>query len=175
MFFLGLRDHLISPFTTGYEGTGIESLYPSNTDMLRKAREQGAVTGYVHPWTGDGDPLDAQLGVGKGFPVDLALGVVDAYEWSNAGRGQMRVWSHALNNDLRVTPTGGEDSISNLHISKLVGSLRTYGYLGSNFTAGGWLKTLRNGATFFTGGPLLEFEIDGKKPGEEIRLPSNGM
>ena len=39
---LGLKDHLISPFTTGYEGTGIESLYPSNTDMLRKARAQGA-------------------------------------------------------------------------------------------------------------------------------------
>jgi dipeptidyl aminopeptidase/acylaminoacyl peptidase len=175
MFFLGLRDHLISPFTTGYEGTGIESLYPSNTDMLRKAREQGAVTGYVHPWSGDGDPLDAQLGVGKGFPVDLALGVVDAYEWSNAGRGQMRVWSHAMNNDLRVTPTGGEDSISNLHISKPVGSLRTYGYLGSDFTASGWLTALRKGATFFTGGPLLEFEINGKKPGEEIRLPSNGQ
>jgi len=26
--FLGLRDHLISPYTTGYEGTGVESLYP---------------------------------------------------------------------------------------------------------------------------------------------------
>jgi hypothetical protein len=45
--FIGLRDHLISPFTTGYEGTGIESLYPSNTDMFRKARAQGAVVGYV--------------------------------------------------------------------------------------------------------------------------------
>ena len=27
--------HLISPFTTGYEGSGIESLYPSNTDIFR--------------------------------------------------------------------------------------------------------------------------------------------
>ena len=60
----------------------------------------------------------ADLGVGKGFPVDLALGLVDAYEWSNASRGQLRVWHRALNNDLRVTPTGGEDSISNMHISK---------------------------------------------------------
>ncbi len=41
MFFLGLREHLISPFTTGYEGTGIESLYPSNSDMLRKAGRRG--------------------------------------------------------------------------------------------------------------------------------------
>jgi TolB protein len=37
VFMFLLRDHLISPFTTGYEGTAIESLYPSNTDMFRKA------------------------------------------------------------------------------------------------------------------------------------------
>ena len=66
MFFLGLREHLISPFTTGYEGTGIESLYPSNSDMLRKARAQGAVTGYVHPWSYDTDPLDSRPGSRQG-------------------------------------------------------------------------------------------------------------
>ena len=42
VFMFLLRDHLISPFTTGYEGTAIESLYPSNTDMFRKAKAQGA-------------------------------------------------------------------------------------------------------------------------------------
>ena len=120
--------------------------------MFRKAKAQGAVTGYVHPWSGDGDPIEARLGVGKGFPVDLALGVVDAYEWSNPSRGQLQVWHRALNNDLRVTPTGGEDSISNLHISKPVGSFRTYAYLGSEFTASKWLTTLRKGTTFFTSG-----------------------
>jgi Tol biopolymer transport system component len=174
VFFLGLKENLISPFTTGYEGTAIESLYPSNADMFRKAKEQGAVTGYVHPWPNDTDPLDTNLGVGKAFPVDLALGVVDAYEWSNSSRGQLTVWHHALNNDFRSTPTGGEDSISNLHISKPVGSLRTYAYLGKQLTAEAWLNVLREGQTFFTGGPLLQFEIDGKKPGEEIRLPSAG-
>ena len=174
VFYLGLKEHLLSPFTTGYEGTAIESLYPSNTDMFRKAKAQGAVTGYVHPWSGDGDPIEARLGVGKGFPVDLALGVVDAYEWSNPSRGQLQVWHRALNNDLRVTPTGGEDSISNLHISKPVGSFRTYAYLGSEFTASKWLTTLRKGTTFFTSGPLLEFEINGKKPGEAIQLESQG-
>jgi TolB protein len=174
-FYLGLREHLISPFTTGYEGTAIESLYPSNTDMFRKARAQGAVTGYVHPWPNDTDPLDTDLGVGKGFPVDLALGVVDGYEWSNASRGQLAVWHHALNNDLRTAPTGGEDSISNLHISKPVGSLRTYAHFGeAALDAASWLNALREGRTFFTGGPLLEFEIDGKRPGEEVKLPPGG-
>ena len=37
--------HLISPFVTGYEGTGVESLYPSNTDILRFAKQQGGPTG----------------------------------------------------------------------------------------------------------------------------------
>ena len=157
MFFLGLRDHLISPFTTGYEGTGIESLYPSNTDMLRKAKEQGAVTGYVHPWTGDGDPLDASLVLAKD-----SLSIWRSVWWTRmSGRtragARCGVWSHALNNDLRVTPTGGEDSISNLHISKPVGSLRTYGYLGSEFTASGWLKTLQEREHLLYRWPLLEF------------------
>jgi hypothetical protein len=173
VFFLGLRDHLISPFTTGYEGTGIDSLYPSNTDMFRKARTQGAVNGYVHPWPRDTDPLDSDLGVGKGFPVDLALGLVDAYEWSNSSRGQHMVWRHAWNNDLRVAPVGGEDSISNLHISKPVGSLRTYAHLGDEpFTVASWLNSIRRGNTFFTGGPLIEFEVNGKRPGDAVHLSS---
>ena len=58
----GLSEHLISPFVTGYEGTAIESLYPSNTDMMLKAKAQGAVTGYVHPYNGDNDPLLGNLG-----------------------------------------------------------------------------------------------------------------
>ena len=44
-----LTTHLISPFVTGYEGTGIESLYPSNTDIFRYAKQQGGIGAYVHP------------------------------------------------------------------------------------------------------------------------------
>jgi TolB protein len=174
IFLLGLREHLISPFLTGYEGTGVESLYPSNTDMFRKALAQNAVTGYVHAFSAEADPIERDLGVAKAFPVDAALGTAQCLEWSAASRTQLRVWHHALNNDLRITPTGGEDSISNLQISKLIGSVRTYAYLGSDFSIGAWLDALRRGRTFFTTGPLLEFSIDNKLPGDEIRLPAGG-
>jgi hypothetical protein len=174
IFLLGLKDHLISPFTTGYEGTAIESLYPSNTDIFRKAQAQGAVVGYVHPFSGESDPLEGSLGVAKGFPVDAALGVLDGLEWSQATRAQIAVWHHALNNDLKVAPTGGEDSITNLHIGKLVGSVRTYAHTGREFGAGEWLEAVRRGETFFTSGPLLDFRVNGRLPGGEVRLPAGG-
>ena len=184
--FIGLRDHLISPFTTGYEGTAIESLYPSNTDMFRKAKAQGAVVGYVHAFSGEADPLHGDLGVAKAFPVDAALGSIHTMEWSAPSLAALNVWHHALNNDLPIAVVGGEDSISNLHRTKLVGSVRTYAYVGkaeppatgasrnSKLTAENWINALKKGRTFFTSGPLLDFNLNALGPGETLTLPANG-
>jgi WD40 repeat protein len=174
VFFLGLKNHLISPFTTGYEGTGIESLYPSNTDMFRKATAQGAVTAYVHAYNTEGDPLEGDLGVARAFPVDAALRTVQCIEWTHANHGQLRVWHHALNNDLPIIPTGGEDSINNLHRTNLIGSVRTYVHTEGPLTAESWLNGLRQGHTSFSTGPLVSFRIDGHLPGDVLRLPTAG-
>lgn len=173
VFFFGLRDHLISPYTTGYEGTGIESLYPSNTDMFRKSRAQGGVNGYVHAYYGDEDPLEGNLGIAKGFGVDLALRTFECLEWSGSNRASLIPLFHAWNNDFRVAPVGGEDSISSLHWTKLVGTVRTYVHSGER-SIPAWLDGLRKGRTVMSTGPVLDFRIDGKRPGEEIRLPAAG-
>jgi TolB protein len=178
--FFGLKDHLISPYTTGYEGTAIESLYPSNTDMLRKARAQGATVGYVHAFKGESDPLLAEdLGQAKGFVVDAALGTTDTIEWSEAARAAFFPWYATINCGLRVAAAGGEDSITSLHFSKLVGSFRTYVHTGVHTGARGlemraWFDGLRQGKSFVTNGPLLELTINGAMPGEEVRLPAGG-
>ncbi len=175
VFMFGLRDHLISPFTMGYEGTAVESLYPSNTDMLRKAKAQGATVGYVHAFTGDDDPLDGNLGGGKGFIVDAALGAADAVEWSDAARAGFHPLYAVWNNGLRVAAAGGEDSISDLHRSKLVGSVRTYVHTGSRgLDADAWFENLRAGRAFVSSGPLLVLTVDGRLPGEEVNLPAEG-
>ena len=175
VFMFGLRDHLISPFTTGYEGTAIESLYPSNTDMFRKAKAQGATVGYVHAFGGSGDPLEGSLGGAKGYMVDAALGTTDAVEWANAGRAGFHPWYATLNNGLTATAVGGEDSISNLHRSKLVGSVRTYVYTGGKgLTMEAWLEGLRNGNAFVSTGPLVELTVNGRIPGEEVELAASG-
>jgi TolB protein len=175
VFMFLLKDHLISPFTTGYEGTAIESLYPSNTDMFRKAKTQGATVGYVHAFGGDRDPLEAELGGGKGFIVDAALATTDAVEWSNSGRATFFPWYAVLNNGLRVTATGGEDSISSMHASKLVGSARTYVYTGDRgLDAEAWFDGLRAGRAFVSTGPLVELTVNGRMPGDQLALPAGG-
>ena len=79
---LNLKTHLISPFTTGYEGTAIQSIYPSNTDILRLAQADGAIGGYVHPF--DTEPSTIDYGRARGLPVDVALGTVAYLEVSSA-------------------------------------------------------------------------------------------
>lgn len=175
VFMFGMRDHLISPYTTGYEGTAIESLYPSNTDMFRKAKAQGATTGYVHPFGGERDPIEQGLGGGKGFMVDAALGTTDALEWSDAVRAGFYPWYAALNNGFRITAVGGEDSISSMHASKLVGSSRAYIYTGDRgLTMEAWFDNLRAGRGFVTLGPLVGLTVNGRGPGEDVALPVGG-
>ncbi len=173
-FYIGLDDHYISPFLTGYEGTGVESLYPSNTDLFRKARAQGAAVGYVHSFGGHNDPLTGSLGGAKGFAIDLALGTADGFEWSAASRAAVIVLHHALNNDFRTTPVGGEDALNNLRKHRPIGAIRTYSHLGNNFTAQGWIDSIKTGRTYISSGPLVEFEINGKGPGEDVKLPESG-
>ncbi len=173
-FATGMRDHLIMPFVTGYEGTALDSLYPANTAMLRDAKAQGAVTGYVHAFGGDNDPLAGGLGGAKGYGVDVALGSIDALEWSAASRGSLFPLFHAWNNDFRITPVGGEDALNNLQDQRPIGIIRTYARMGSDFSSRAWLQALREGRTFFTSGPLVDFRVNGKSPGDRLDLPAGG-
>ena len=172
---INLTEHLISPFTTGYEGTAIESLYPSNTDIFRRAREQGALGAYVHPFWGSRDPLETNLGVAKAFPVDLALGVLDYHELvSGANWAAYLVWHHALNNGFKIPAVGGEDSISNLHRTAIVGQVRAYAFMGDSLSWEGWIEAIRQGRLFVTNGPLLQFWVNDQMPGATIDLPPDG-
>jgi Tol biopolymer transport system component len=172
---INLTRHLLSPFTTGYEGSAIESLYPSNTDVFRIARSQGGSCGYVHPWSTN--PEKSGYSVARGFPVDLALGAFDYLEVHTSAAHfthTAEVWHRALNCGFRVTASGGEDSILSLHATPIMGSSRVYAYLGGKLEWPRWVEAVKNGRTFVTNGPLLNLEVDGKIPGDVIHLPAEG-
>jgi hypothetical protein len=173
--FINLTRHLISPFTTGYEDTAIESLYPSNTDMFRLARKQGALGGHVHPFASV--PETVGYANARTFPVDLALESFDYLEvmtGANYARHSGEVWHRALNCGFRVTPSGGEDSISNLHRTPALGAARVYADLGGTLEWPRWVDAIREGRTMITNGPLVWLSVDGQGPGGEVKLPAGG-
>jgi TolB protein len=173
-----MRERLetLFPTTIGYEPSYGPTLAPSNTDVLRRAKTQGAITAYVHAFQGETDPMTAGLGLGKAFPVDAALGTVDAIEWAAASRGAFIPWYAALNNGLRITAIGGEDTIDNLAIMRLVGSVRTYAACdgGRAPTAGGFWDGIQRGRAFVTTGPLVELTVGGKGAGDSLALAAPG-
>ncbi len=173
--FINLTEHLLSPFLTGYESTGIDSLYPSNTDMFRLGRAQGALGGYVHPFSRD--PKSAGYSVARGFPVDMALETLDYMEVLTSARHfefTAPVWHRALNCGFRVTATAGEDSILSLHGTPILGSSRLYAFLGEKLDWAGWVEAIRKGRTIVTNGPLVRTTVNGEIPGAEIQLPADG-
>src|SRR5262249_10490903 len=97
-----------------------------------------------------------------------------AIEWSGSSRGSSIVLHHALNNDLRIAPVGGEDSNTSLHRHTMIGSVRTYAYTGRELTARRWIDAIVKGNTFFSNWPLLAFTVNGNIPGKAVQLPTDG-
>ena len=62
-----------------------------------------------------------------------------------------------------------------LHRNKLVGSVRTYVFTGdAGLDMQAWFGELRDGRAFVSAGPLLEFAVDGKIPGQTVKLGKAG-
>jgi hypothetical protein len=67
---------------------------------------------------------------------------------------------------------GGTDKMG-AHLP--VGANRTYAHLGQGeLTFESWAAAVREGRTFMTTGPLLQLEVDGHGPGDEIALGAGG-
>ena len=62
------------------------------------------------------------------------------------------------------------DNFSNVWRDPSGGTARTFAHLDGKLGYRAWLSAVKAGRTFATNGPLLFFEVEGKGPGEEIRL-----
>lgn len=153
--FLNLKQHLIIPDYVGYQNTIVASLYPTNTTAFQAAQAQGALAGYAH-------------GAGPHFPVDLALGTADFVEANSAPA--MEPLYRAWNCGYRVVASAGEDAFPNFYRSYIVGTNRVYVKTGPKLDYDQWIRDFRAGRSFVTNGPLVLLKVEGKEPGDEIRL-----
>lgn len=168
---LGYNGRIIAPMTVGGPdesalGDPVDILL---TEWARLCRQQGGIVILPH------------------FPFPRAehaaaivSGLIDGVEmtaWSNLYAGidpySLSDWYRYLNNGYFVPAVGGTDKMT---ASTAVGAIRTYARLpeGRPFTYDTWKEAVRQGNTFATYGPLLEFQVEGKSPGERIRLGRRG-
>jgi TolB protein len=171
---LGLRRNIILPGYAGYVNTAAASLYPTNAAVMDLAHEQGAITGYVHPFDSYPEPDDSTKPLTDELPVDVALGKVDYYEalgFVDDYEATAKVWYQLLNCDFRLPAGAGTDAMANFaSLRGPVGMNRVFVRSGAPLEHRRWLAALKAGRSFATNGPLLGFTLDGKGLGDELTL-----
>ena len=175
---LGLARNLILPGYAGYVNTGAASLHPTNATVMDLAHEQGALTGYVHPFDAYPEPADTTRPLTHELPVDVALGKVDYYEalgFVDDYDATARVWYQLLNCGFRLPAGAGTDAMANFaSLRGPVGMNRVFVKSGAPLDHRRWLAALKQGRSFATNGPLLGFQLNGKDVGDELALPAGG-
>ena len=112
--------------------------------------------------------------------ANIVAGDIDAIEmcsWGNLYGGispySLSDYYRYLNCGYFCPCVGGTDKMSAV---TAVGTIRTYTKVPRHkgFSYENWMDATRNGHTFVTYGPLLEFTVQGKAPGAWIRMSPNG-
>ena len=151
----------------GYEVYGGDDR--TNAEVLEFAHGHGGMGYYVHPVSSP-DPF-GEIGWGS-VPVELVadavLGDVDLLEivclWSSF-EGTAALWHRLLNLGVTIAPSAGTDVMLNLYRTMAVGTTRVYAYTGADVNWPVYIEALREGRSFVTNGPFLDFRVDGLRPG----------
>jgi Tol biopolymer transport system component len=173
---LNLKEHLLLPGYAGYPNTAAASLYPMNADVYDMAHEQGAFVGAVHPFDVEPNPFASPPeNITDELPTDVALGKLDYMEIVGFSdhRSTAAVWYRLLNLGFRVPAGAGTDATTDYAapIRGQVGMDRVYAFIpGGPVSVNAWMDSLKNGRTFATNGPLIEFTVGGQRVGDEVKF-----
>ncbi|MBM3501743.1 MAG: hypothetical protein FJX74_24070, partial [Armatimonadetes bacterium] len=174
------RQHLLGHISLlGVQGTPI---FPMTTDGPDESYIGDPLASSMAEWA-DRCRQQEGLVVIPHFPdpylevaADIILGKVDGAEirtfTPELDHRRLREWYRFLNLGYRVAAVGGTDKMS---AGMPLGGVRTYAHLGDEeFDFAGWARAVRAGHTFTTSGPLIGLSVEGRAPGDEIRLPGGG-
>jgi Tol biopolymer transport system component len=172
---LGMHGNMLLPGYAGYPNTAAASLFPTNADVADLAHAQGALVGYVHPFEEEPRPLTKPAHTDADeLPVDVALGKIDYLEIVAFAdhEATAAVWYRLLNLGFRIPAAGGTDAMANYATLRgPVGLNRVYAsVVNGPIRSEAWLDALRQGRTFATNGPLLDFSVAGNPIGSTLRL-----
>jgi hypothetical protein len=160
---LGLKTPVMPWCTDGPgEAELAGTLEATLSDWADQCHAQGGTVILPHLPNPNGEPA-----------VLIATGRADAVEMLKHAEYQHLEYYRYLNAGYRLPLVGGTDK---MNAEVPVGLYRTYAYLpeGQPFTYEYWCRAVRAGRTFLSGGPLLEFTVEGARVGDTLRLPAGG-
>ncbi len=128
-----------------------------------EAHRQGALSGYAHG--------GFALGALNGLSIDLPLQLLKFVEVHQIATGYYDVWYNILNTGFRMSAVAGTDYPFS---RSLPGMERFYTRIEGPLTYESWLEGIRQGRTFVTNGPLVEFRVGGRAAGDELVLTEPG-
>lgn len=165
---------LVEPFFTGEPNSAHWEDYPPNYTIARAVKEQGGAVCYTHPANAPEIPVGPHLA--REFPIDLALGVVDALDVLGNGNEEGACWMYylVLNCGLKCAASSGSDSRMDVMRHAVSGGGKVYVKLNAPLTYPNWIAAYKAGRTFVSNGPMLFLEVEGRGPGSEIRLQEPG-
>ncbi|MEI9425892.1 CehA/McbA family metallohydrolase [Mesorhizobium sp. Cs1299R1N1] len=167
---LGYQGNMIEPLCTGGpdEAAIGDPLESTMAEWAERCRQQGGLVVMPHAPNPQAERA-----------ADFVLGLVDALEVMtfNPRRWQISAfaladWYQYLNIGYHLPLVAGSDKMD---AAALLGGIRTYSKLGElDFTFRNWMECIRGGDTFVTVGPLVNFTVEGRRPGSKISLPPGG-
>ena len=168
---LGYNGSIITPLTTGgldesALGDPVEILLTEWAEMCKKQDGIVILPHFPNPRLENA----ATIVSGNAHGVEMT-------SWGDLYSGidpySLADWYRYLNCGYFVAAVGGTDKMS---ARTAVGAVRTYARIRDNheFSFDEWKEAIRNGHTFVSYGPLMNFTVDGKPMGSKMEMSSKG-
>jgi len=139
--------------------------------VFEESARQGGISGFAHMgWRAAGDSQNTSNNnagqMNRGLAMLAPTGLVNFIEVLQKGRLLNDGWYRLLNLGYRINPAAGSD----WPYSDFPGVVRNYVKLDGPLNLDNWFESFRAGHTYVTNGPFLDFTINGKGMGEELRV-----
>ncbi len=137
-------------------------------ESMGRAHENGGLVGYAHAINAVRDcPEDVvHSDVTRGLAIDVPAGLVDYMEIMSVNCHGDSLWFDFLNLGYRISPAAGTD----FPLGPVLGGLRSYVKIKGAFDPARWHEGLKNGRTFVTSGPMIEFTVNGQDMGSVLQI-----
>ena len=159
-----------------------------NFDSHALIRDLGGIVSYTHParwWRGkwggrmeypvESDKFVSNLA--QELPFDTIAGptydtidILMQTREREVNRFGQQLWYMLLNRGYRLAGTASSDATFDRPGGAVPGKVRTYTRIEGEFSVSKVAAAMRAGRNFVTSGPLLTFEINGRRIGESLRL-----